>query len=115
MQLRPTVNPRRKPRLDKPKEEKTKGFSIEDIRNVILGKDANEQDKKPDYGIWKTERTISTIGGAWTDTKSIGWDETRTIKEGSMTDLVEQTRQYLNEMPDDGEQEITQRRMTNRN
>ena len=48
MQLRPTVNPRRKPRLDKPKEEKTKGFSIEDIRNVILGKDANEQDKNPD-------------------------------------------------------------------
>ena len=48
MQLRPTVNPRRKPRLDKPKEEKTKGFSIEDIRNVILGKDANEQDKKSD-------------------------------------------------------------------
>ena len=48
MQVRPTVNPRRKPRLDKPKEEKTKGFSIEDIRNVILGKDANEQDKNPD-------------------------------------------------------------------
>ena len=48
MQLRPTVNPRRKPRLDKPKEEKTMGFSIEDIRNVILRKDANEQDKKPD-------------------------------------------------------------------
>jgi hypothetical protein len=48
MQLRPTVNPRRKPRLDKPKEEKTMGFSIEDIRNVILGKDANEQDKNPD-------------------------------------------------------------------
>jgi len=48
MQLRPTVNPRRKPRLDKPKEEKTMGFSIEDIRNVILRKDANEQDKNPD-------------------------------------------------------------------
>ena len=38
MQLRPTVNPRRKPRLDKPKEKKTKVFSIEDIRNVILGR-----------------------------------------------------------------------------
>ena len=48
MQLRPTVKFRRKPRLDKPKEEKTKGFSIEDIRDVILRKDANEQDKTPD-------------------------------------------------------------------
>ena len=45
MQLRPTVNPRRKPRLDKPKEEKFKGLFIEDIYKI---KDANEQDKNPD-------------------------------------------------------------------
>jgi len=45
MQLKPTVNLRRKPRLDKPKEEKSKGLFIEDIYKI---KDANEQDKKPD-------------------------------------------------------------------
>ena len=45
MQVRPTVNPRRKPHLDKPKEEKSKGLFIEDIYKI---KDANEQDKKPD-------------------------------------------------------------------
>ena len=41
MQLKPTVNPRRKPRLDKPKEEKSKGLFIEDIYKRI---DANEQE-----------------------------------------------------------------------